>query len=293
MKYLFVLNPISGSKNRAEKIVNLINNIFKTTEHYFEFAYTTGPGDATKIARQSVEEEFDIVVAAGGDGTINEVASGLVNSSTALGIIPLGSGNGYARSLNIPLHINQSIDLLLNPVIQKVDVGKAGNKYFFGVFGLGFDANIGKRFQDFGIRGPLPYFFIGIHEFIKFKPNRYKIIFDDKIIETEPIVLAIANTCQYGNGAIIAPEADPADGWLDICVIRNVSFFKALKLIIKMFQGSITESPDYNHYRSKSIEIISENPEIVFHTDGEPDSTRKNIKIELMEKYLNVCTKNE
>ena len=166
MKYLFILNPISGIQKDPFNIIDLVNNKFKGTGHEFEFAFTTHAGDALNISKKAVKNKFDVIVGAGGDGTINEVATGLIGSDSALGIIPLGSGNGVARSYHIPLNIKESIAFLANPKIVKVDVGKVNNHFFLGVCGMGYDAMIGKKFQEFGTRGPVPYFLIGVREFI-------------------------------------------------------------------------------------------------------------------------------
>ena len=152
MKYLFVLNPKSGPAKRAGKIKELVKSRFRETDHQIEFAFTRGPGDATDLARQAVKDGFDIVVAAGGDGTVNEIAGGLVESHCSMGIIPLGSGNGVARSLGIPMGIKASIHTLLNPNIRLIDIGKINGEIFVGVAGTGFDARIGSLFQEFGVR---------------------------------------------------------------------------------------------------------------------------------------------
>ena len=154
MKYLFILNPISGVQKDPFNIIDLVNNKFKDSGHEFEFAFTTHAGDAFNISQKAASEKFDVIVGAGGDGTINEVASGLIGSNSALGIIPLGSGNGVARSYRIPLNIPNSIDFLADPKIVNVDVGKVNNHYFLGVCGMGYDAMVGKKFQEFGTRGP-------------------------------------------------------------------------------------------------------------------------------------------
>lgn len=289
MKYLFILNPISGEKNKINKVVDKINNLIINSGHTFEIVFTTGPGNATELARKGVNDGVDVIVAAGGDGTINETAVGLVNSNCSLGVIPLGSGNGFARSLKIPLQLDQSIEFLLNPTISKIDVGKANDRYFFGVCGIGYDANVGKKFQDFGIRGPIPYFLIGIKELISYRPDKLVLSFNDQNIETSALLVAFANTRQYGNGAIIAPKADPRDGLLDLCVINNISLGKAFYAAFKLFKGTINQSIHYTHFRCKSVKIQSDSNYGFIHMDGEPFLKEKYISIDLIESALNVC----
>ena len=211
MKYLFILNPISGKQKDPFKIINMVESVFSQSNHQFEFAFTTHGGDAKKISENAVKEKFDIIVAAGGDGTINEVASGLIHSESALGIIPLGSGNGIARSYRIPLSIKESIEFLCNPKIVGVDVGQADSHFFLGVCGMGYDAIVGKKFQEFGRRGPLPYFLIGVKEFLQYNPEEFILQFNDQSISISPLLITVSNTEQYGNGAIISPGANPQD----------------------------------------------------------------------------------
>jgi YegS/Rv2252/BmrU family lipid kinase len=289
MKYLFILNPISGPANRAHNIVNQIDSQFKSSEHKYEFAFTTGPADATHITNQAKSEDFDYIVAAGGDGTVNEVASALIHAKQSLGIIPLGSGNGIARSMHIPLKLRESIDLLLNPPVQKIDVGQVNDTYFIGVCGIGYDAQIGQKFQEFGARGPLPYFIIGIRELLIFKPEPIHLRFDKKTICVDAFVVAIANTHQYGNGAIIAPQANPQDGMLDLCIIENVSFQKAIRLSYRLFKGTIDRSDKYQHYQTNALEVEFSSAKSILHTDGEPHACANTLKIRLIPRALNVC----
>ena len=152
MKYIFILNPHAGRKKTGRTLIDLIAQQMKDSTHDYEFAYTTAAGDATRLASDAANEGFDIIVAVGGDGTVNEVASGLVRTKGVLGIIPAGSGNGVARSLKIPLIMEKNIKLLISPTISIIDVGKINDKFFIGIAGTGFDALIGSKFQEFGTR---------------------------------------------------------------------------------------------------------------------------------------------
>ena len=135
MRYIFILNPHAGRKKKSRALIDLIANQMKVSSHDYEFAFTTAAGDATQIASEAAKEGFDLVVAVGGDGTVNEVASGLVRTKSTLGIIPVGSGNGVARSLKIPLAVDENIKLLISPLISTIDVGKINDKYYPGLAG--------------------------------------------------------------------------------------------------------------------------------------------------------------
>jgi len=289
MKYLFILNPISGGRNDPFNIIETIDKFFKNSDHIYEFVFTTYAGEAKILSQNAVQEGFDVVVAAGGDGTINEVASGILGSNIALGIIPLGSGNGLARSFGIPLNLNDSIEFLRNPQMEMVDVGKVNDHYFFGVCGLGFDAIIGKKFQEFGTRGPLPYFFIGIREYIRYNPETIILQFNDQELVVSPLLITISNTPQYGNGAIISPGADPQDGIFEICIIDMLSIFKAVSSTRKLFNGTINKIAEYTQLSTKNLKIVAENDKGVIHTDGEPHHRPQITNIKLLNNTLKVC----
>jgi len=290
MKYLFILNPISGAKKHTQEIFDSIDEQMSRSGQDYEFAFTTRPGDATHISSSGVAEGFDMIVAAGGDGTINEVASGLVGSNVFLGILPLGSGNGIARSLGVALGLKEAIRQILQPSFRTIDVGKINDRYFVGICGIGLDANIGKKFQDFGVRGPLPYFLIGIKEFLLYRAEEYTVLVDERHLEYKPLLIAIANTHQYGNGARIAPQADPCDGMLDLCILPEVNFLKALSLTRQLFRGAIHTTPEYQHFRCKKLKIRSAHGPCIIHTDGEPHVESSELNIQIFEKALTVCT---
>jgi len=289
-KYLFILNPHAGSGKIKRDLADQIDHYISPSGYSYEFAFTVEAGDATKIARQAVNEGFNMIVAVGGDGTVNEVANGLIHSEGQLGIIPMGSGNGIARSLNLPLTTVECIQFLLSPTIITIDVGLVNHKHFIGVSGLGFDALIGQKFQKFGIRGPVPYFFIGLNEFLKYKPQKYILEFEGDQFEKEALVIVFANTKQYGNGAIIAPQADPQDGYLDICIIEPLSFLQATQHVSLLFRGNIDKSSLYFHKKCKSVKVYIENSKMQLHRDGEPDELIQSLDVKIVENALKVCS---
>lgn len=286
--YLFIINPISGCKKDVSRLIALINSIFHEKE--FQIKFTEYAGHASELAAEAAKRNIDIVTFAGGDGTLNETASGLVNTDTALGIIPRGSGNGFARSLGIPLKTKAALELLLNPEIICTDVGKINDAYFFGVAGVGFDAVVGRAFQTFGHRGPLPYFYIGLKEFFKYTYSEITIETEEETRTFRPLTVTFANTSQYGNGAQIAPMADFADGFLNICIIDRFSLIKGVRGLGKLFNGRIAENEFYHTFKSRSLKIRNGTPQGLFHTDGEPRSAGRELNISLLPKALKVVT---
>jgi len=286
-KIKFIVNPKSGINRNPRRIVSWIDSVLKPSGIYYEICYTGKPGDGTVLAREAVKEGFTIVTVVGGDGTINEVGRGLCNSNVALAVIPAGSGNGFARNFKIPLKQYEAIKLLLNPRIIPIDVGKINDHYFFNVAGFGLDANIAENFEQFGIRGPLPYFLVGIRAFFKYQPQTILIKFDNKEIEISPLVVTIANAPEYGNGAIISPSAQPDDGFLDLAILDKIPLREAVLNLFKLFNGTINQVSAFHSHRVTSLEIIRPAPGPI-QTDGNPHPEAAHLKIEVIPRSLRV-----
>ncbi len=266
-KIRLIRNPKSGILRTHKLIRKAVERSF-SGEFDFEFIETEYQGHARELAREAAEQGYDIVVAIGGDGTTNEIGSALLHTDTALGIIPLGSGNGLARGLHIPLAPARAVKVLKTGKIKTIDAGLVEDRIFFIVTGMGFDAQIGKTFNEQNIRGLLPYFTIGFREYATFKPEVYILKFDDRQVAVSALFVTIANLKGWGGGAIISPEAEYDDGLLDICVIHRVSWWYAIANLYKLFTGGVVKLRKYSRYQAKSVEIIRERPG-PFHYDGE------------------------
>lgn len=288
-KVRFIVNPISGPIRNTNRIIDLVNKIWKGSEIEYEVERTAHRGNGTELAKEAVDSQMDMVVAVGGDGTINEVGTGLVGSNVVLGVIPAGSGNGFARNFNIPLKIRKSIELLKQPGVKRIDVGKINNHYFFNVAGIGLDAEICAHFERFGFRGPLPYFMIGVREFFRYRPEPIELHLNGNMnLDFHPIVLSIANGPQYGNGAIIAPHAKPDDGVLDFCVLSSISILKAIFNMQKLFNGNIDHLSEMKIYQSTNGTIRRER-EGYIHTDGDHHLESGDLKIDVLPAKLNLA----
>jgi diacylglycerol kinase (ATP) len=292
-KIRFIYNPNAGIIHPINYIKRLIARYFPRNLCEHDLKLTEGKGHATQLAREGVDEGCDIVVAMGGDGTINETATALINTDAWLGIVPIGSGNGFARCMAIPLNVRRAIKLVTTGNVQIVDVGKSNGKYFFTTAGFGFDAMVGKRFDEGKMRGPVPYYFAGVKEYMTYKQPEFKIYFDGKKIKLKALLVAVANVKQYGHNAIIAPNAKPDDGLLDLCIVRAVKFLPTVFHLPKLFTGQIQKAPYVEHYQSTEFEIIREHPE-VYQLDGEVFREKeKHIKISIIPKALKIITGSE
>ncbi len=286
MKIAFIINPVSGTRKRIT-LPQLIEKKIDMAQFEVEYFFTKCAGDATEITKQLIEKKYDRVIAVGGDGTVNEVAKALVNTSISLGIIPCGSGNGLARFLKIPLKIEEAIFLQNTGKQLLIDYGKINNEPFFCTCGVGFDAHIGNRFSKSTNRGFITYIKETFHAYFHYKPKKYTIKIDGEKIKTRAFLITVANAGQYGNDAYIAPQADISDGMLDLCIINPFPNHKALELGFRLFNRSINRSEYINSIKGQDI-TIKRKKEGEVHLDGEPAIMGKKLKIKIIEKGLQV-----
>jgi len=288
----FIYNPHSGIIHPEQMIRRIITEYFPCNLCDYDFHVTQGKHHAYNLAKEAVAEGYDIVVAIGGDGTVNETASALVNTRVQLGIMPNGSGNGLARGLGIPLSIRRSAKIITTGKMRCIDVGSVENHYFFVTAGFGFDAVIGKRFEDGRIRGPAKYYAIGVREFFRYNEVQYQIKFENHLINTIALVVAVANVREYGNNAIIAPNARPDDGLLDLAIIEHASLVSVLYHLPFLFTGKIDRTPFTKIYRATNFEIFREFP-APFTLDGEVHMGGTSLNVAMIPNALNVIVKDD
>lgn len=264
---VFIMNPISGTRKK-ERVPALVEELLDSSSYTHTFALTERPLHATELARAAAEAGAAAVIAVGGDGTVNEVASGVLHSNTAMGIIPFGSGNGLARHLGVPINTIAAIKLLNKLHTIVIDGALANGRPFFCTAGLGFDAHIGKLFAGGRQRGFANYVRLTLQEFASFSPQHYTVEVDGRQLERECFVVTLANAGQYGNNAYIAPEANIQDGLIDVCLIRPFPALMALPLGLRLFHGSIHQSPYVEILRGSHIKITCTRGDCM-HLDGE------------------------
>lgn len=275
----FVINPISGTHNKR-KLPKLIQQLLDHEQWNFDIRMTERPGHATELAQQYAQMGFDAVVACGGDGTVHEVACGLRDTNTALGIIPLGSGNGLARHLQIPMKTEKAIALLNFSEVISADYGLENGRPFFCTCGTGFDAYISKEFAENGKRGLKTYIQEIIKGYFSYKPQTYRLLGEGVDLKLEAFVVTIANANQWGNNAIIAPQASIQDGMLDICVLSPFPLIAAPHLALKLFTKTMDKGLFMHTVRTRQVVLHREAPG-VFHFDGEPCDESQDIMIEV------------
>lgn len=278
-KIVFIINPISGTgrKEIVEAAIHthLDKDIFRPVIRYTEYV-----GHAAEIARQEAESGTEIVVAVGGDGTVNEVGRSLVNTQTALGVIPCGSGNGLARHLRIPMETEEAVKLINECFIQSIDYGTINGEAFFCTCGVGFDAFISMKFAEAGKRGVATYVEKTLQDGFTYKPERYKVEIDGDATVHEAFLIACANASQYGNNAYIAPNASTRDGLLDVTILTPFTTLAAPQIVVQMFNRKLESNSHVKTFRAKHVRITRES-EGAAHIDGDPKMMGSIIDVEI------------
>lgn len=282
----FIVNPISGTQSK-ELVLSLLDEKIDKTKYAWEVIYTERAGHATEIAAKAAEDKVDIVVAVGGDGTINEIARSLVHTDTALGIIPCGSGNGLARHLQIPMDPRKALDILNEGITDIIDYGKINDTAFFCTCGVGFDAFVSLKFAEAGKRGPLTYLEKTLQESLKYQPETYELETEDGITQYKAFLIACGNASQYGNNAYIAPQAALNDGLLDVTILEPFTVLDVPSLAFQLFNKTIDQNSRIKTFRCQKMCIHRSGPGVV-HYDGDPMQAGKDIDIVLIQKGLYV-----
>ena len=287
-KIVFIMNPISGTSDKKD-IPYLIEELLDKEQFDYSIRETEYAGHAYEIAKESKEQGIDIVVAIGGDGTVNEVGRALVHSNTALGIIPTGSGNGLARHLLIPMKIKGAIQVLNDCEITDLDYGIINEHPFFCTCGVGFDAFISEKFAEAGKRGPITYLENILKEGLKYEPETYEIEAENGTIKKKAFLISCANASQYGNNAYIAPQASMSDGMIDVIIMEPFDALEASQISIEMFNKTLDKNNKIKTFKSKEIKIYRKAPGVI-HYDGDPIETGKEIVVTLKEKGIKILT---
>ncbi len=287
---LFIVNPISGN-GKQKNIQAVLENHLDFDRFSPTVLFTHCQGHATELSREAIGK-YEYVIAVGGDGTVNEVAKGIVGSDIVMGIIPVGSGNGLARHLNIPMNTTEAVKVLNKCLQMKMDTIKINGELSVNVSGIGFDAFVAHKFSTNGKRGPIPYVKIAATEFQHYKSQAYQITVDGKIQYNNAFMISIANSSQFGNNALISPEAKVDDGLIDLCILSDFPKVEAPALASRLINKTIHKSKFMEIIRGKNIRIDTNHP-LICHIDGEPKTFDDMLNIELVPSSLNMIYNDE
>lgn len=255
-----------------------------------DVVHTEYRGHGLLMAKQFAEAGYYAVIAVGGDGTVNEVANGLIGTATALGIIPVGSGNGLARHLNIPVNVRQSIHVLNSSEIIQIDYGLVNDHPFFCTCGTGFDAYVSTEFAKSKNRGVVTYIEKMIKGYFNYKSQNYVLEGPGIEMKDKAFVITFANASQWGNNAYIAPQASVQDGMMDISIMSNFPTIAIPSIALQLFTKTIDKDLFVTTLRTNQITLYRDEPG-PFHFDGEPYEEGKEVKISIVQDGLNVLVK--
>ena len=283
---LFIVNPVSGI-GKQKGVEKLIESRLDKTRFIASIAYTNAPGHATEISHTAAADGVDIVVAVGGDGTVNETAAGLVGTDTALAIVPAGSGNGLARHLKIPMNLKRAIDIINIGKVLKIDTATINDQLFVNVAGVGFDASVAKKFAVAGKRGFSTYLRITTNSYKNYEPKQYTLVIDGKIIKRRALLISFANSSQFGNNTSIDPTASINDGYIDVCIVGKMPYWKALFLAPLLFLKKFDQTRYIEIIRAREV-ILKRRKGKSIHLDGDPKVMGKELTMKINPLSLNV-----
>ncbi|MFT3885894.1 MAG: YegS/Rv2252/BmrU family lipid kinase [Flavobacteriales bacterium] len=287
MKATVIINPLSGRK-RAPAAQAMVEALGRGLGAELAFRTITGPGHGTALAREAVEAGADRVISIGGDGTLNAVAAGLVGTNTALGVVAMGSGNGYARSLKLPLDPEKALRVAFTGTPKPMDICYLNDQPFLGTAGIGFDARVAWEFDRTDVRGMWNYMRIILKDILHAKPMRVVVKANHETREEQVLMMVFANTREFGNGAVISPGSAPDDGTAELQLVAKPGFIPLLKAFMDLYGGRAD--------RNKHIRTIVAREATVFqsgtlaHLDGEPITIGHDVHFRLEPKRLNVIT---
>ncbi|MCK5529095.1 MAG: diacylglycerol kinase family lipid kinase [Kiritimatiellae bacterium] len=288
-KVLVLVNPKSGLPRSFSSLRREFDKYWDVPGIDLSYQFTTSAEDGVDKVKRAVDNCVDTVLVIGGDGTISSVGRALVGTDVALGVIPSGSGNGFARHCGIPLVLNDAIRSLATADVRPIDVGIVNGNYFFVTCSMAWDAAFVKSFDKSPMRGVLPYIFAGFQEFLQYKVQDVTVEIDSGKEETfvDPMVFTIANMTQFGGGAKIAPHAEADDGLLELVVVGQQDVARVLTQINKLFDGSLHRLSSVQTRQLKSMKVYRELATPI-QIDGELVDAPAEIDVAIMPKALKV-----
>lgn len=303
-RYMIILNPIAGA-GTALKALPLIREYLKQYELDFDLSLTEYPGHAIELAKKAAADGYDFIIAAGGDGTSNEVLNGLMQhkqefgSFPVMGVIPVGRGNDFAYGANIPAELEAACALLASLPRKWIDIGKvfaddsSTGLYFGNGIGVGFDAVVGFLAARMRLKGMLSYLVAAIKTiFIYFKPPRVVVEMNDKNVELSALMVSIMNGRRMGGGFMMAPSAGISDGVFDLCVVKQVPQLAMFGLIGKFMKGTHITDPAVETYQSERVVVTAIQGNLPVHADGVTVcETGHRISVELLPRALEIITR--
>ncbi|HTX87861.1 MAG TPA: diacylglycerol kinase family protein, partial [Bacteroidales bacterium] len=286
MKTLVVVNPASGVTNKKGAEAKILAGL-DPTRFDARVVFTEGPEHAVQLTRQALEDGVRVVIAVGGDGTINEIGQVLAGTDAILGIIPAGSGNGLARHLKIPMRMNRAIGLINRFKVIRIDTAIVNERVFISTAGMGYDAHVAKKMTKARKRGFLTYFRIISEEYVKYKSRKYVLEIDGRKLERKAFLITLANSSQFGYNTSISPESRLDDGFIDVCVVRKIPFLLLPFYVPRLYSRSFHKTHYIEIIKGKNVNITRKKGKSM-HFDGDYYPMGKSLSMTINPSSLNV-----
>jgi YegS/Rv2252/BmrU family lipid kinase len=285
-KVTFIINPISGVFNK-DRVVAAIEAGLDKSKFNYAIEFTEGPGHAIEICNKKVAEGVDVIIAVGGDGSVNEIARTLTDKKVVLGIIPAGSGNGLAHHLKIPFSYRKAIDIINRGKTIKIDTGSINDVFFVSIAGIGFDGIVAREYAKNKRRGFLTYLKVVTEEYVKYRPRKYTIEINGEILKRKALFISFANSDQFGYGASIAPSASVDDGLLDVIIMKKPLMVEIPILASLLYWKKIDLSRQLEIIKAKEL-IVKTRRKRWVNIDGEPLKMDKKLFVKIHPQSLNI-----
>ncbi len=285
-KLTFIINPVSGVFNK-DRVIDAIGKGLDRTKFDYSIEYTEGPGHAIEICNRKIAEGVEIIVAVGGDGSVNEIARTLTDKKVVLGIIPAGSGNGLAHYLNIPFSYRKAIEVINSSKILKIDTGSINDVFFVSIAGIGFDGIVAREYAKNKRRGFFTYLKVVTEEYVNYRPRRYTIEINGEILKRKALFISFANSDQFGYGASIAPSASVDDGLLDVIIMKKPLMIEVPILASLLYWRKIDLSRQFEIIKAKELVVKTRRKRWV-NIDGEPLKMKKKLYVKIHPLSLNI-----
>lgn len=288
-KVLALINPRSGVVGAAADIMTTVGRHWDRPDIDLSFQFSQSESDGRAKVRRAIEAGVDTVLVVGGDGMVNTIGAELVGTEVALGVVPTGSGNGFARHFDIPLQPDDASKALVKARRQPIDVGVANGRSFFVTCSMAWDATIVRTFEKSPVRGVIPYVLAGVYEFLDYQPQPFSVVLDDqpeRVFE-DPLVFTVANLTQYGGGAQIAPSACPDDGFLELVFIARRHAPALLPMLPRLFTGTFDRTPYVKTFRLSRMKVKRRQPAPI-QVDGELVEAPADVEIRVLPRALSV-----
>ncbi|MBE0637241.1 MAG: diacylglycerol kinase family lipid kinase [Bacteroidales bacterium] len=282
---LFIVNPFSGV-GRKKQIEYQLEKKLDLQKFDYRVSYTEYPLHATKLSEEAVKTGVKVIVAVGGDGTVNETARPMIGTEVTLGIIPSGSGNGLARHLQIPGDLDRAIRIINLCQTRKIDTVEINDQVFLSIAGVGFDAHVAAKFAQQSQRGFFGYAKVALREYFRYRPKKFKLIIDGKRYYREALFISFANSDQFGYNTSISPNASIDDGMIDVCIAKKTALWKTILWAPFLVARKIHRTPYVEIIRARELDIRQKKKTI--NLDGEPVKVGKRLHIHVIPASLNV-----